>query len=119
MPESSSSDMPESEHPANPVSVTDILLTTLHILHEKAFAYLGLLMHGETGEIREDFQQAKIAIDAMNALLPLIQPHLSDRQKMEITLSVTNAQLNYARKVGQLTREPSSSSSPSSESDSS
>jgi hypothetical protein len=90
-----------------PVRVGDILLTTFTVLHEKAFAYMGLLVHPETGDVREELGQAKLAIEAMNSLLPLIKPFLTDSQNMEVTLAVTNAQLNYARKAGRSEQDES------------
>jgi hypothetical protein len=104
-PEEGTPDKMESKVSENPVPVRDILLTTFTVLHDKAFAFMGLLMHMETGDVREDLNEAKLAIEGMNALLPLIKPHLSEKQLMEVTLAVTNAQLNYARKVGRSEKE--------------
>ncbi|MHA2620219.1 MAG: DUF1844 domain-containing protein [bacterium JZ-2024 1] len=109
-PEIESPESERSKQMQEPVAIADILLTTFTVLHEKAFAYLGLLVHGETGEVRENLEEAKLAIEAMNALLPLIKPRLTESQRMEVTLAVTNAQLNFARKVGSSGGEGASSS---------
>jgi len=80
-----------------PVLVKDILLMTIFSLEGKAWAYLGLTAHPETQKPEKDLNQAKLAIDSIDAIYKILEPSLSDEEKKEIQVSLTNLRLNFVR----------------------
>ncbi len=80
-----------------PVLVKDILLMTIFSLEGKAWAYLGLTAHPETQKPEKDLNQAKLAIDSIDALYKILEPSLTDEEKKDIQVSLTNLRLNFVR----------------------
>ncbi len=80
-----------------PVSTKDILLMTILSLEAKAWAYLGLTTHPETQKPKKDLNEARLAIDAIDALFKLIEPHLKDEEKKDIQVRLTNLRLNFVK----------------------
>lgn len=78
-----------------PLKVRDFLLVSLISLREKAWAYLGALSHEETGEKLVDLKEARLAIDALDAILNLIKTSISDEEKKALELDLANLRLNY------------------------
>jgi len=64
----------------------------------KGWAYLGVISHPETEEIKSDIEQAKLAIDAIERLLELRKNFLSEKEIKEMQLSLSNLKLNYVNK---------------------
>ncbi len=81
-----------------PVLVKDILLMTILSLEGKAWAYLGLIAHPETQKPKEDMNEAKIAIDSIDAIFKIIEPLLSNDERKDIQTRLTNLRLNFVRK---------------------
>jgi hypothetical protein len=88
----------ERELLEEPVPVKDIILMYLYTLEGKAWAYLGLTSHPETGKPKKDLAEAKIAIDAIESLLKIVEIMLSPDEKKEIRVQLTNLRLNFAGK---------------------
>jgi hypothetical protein len=80
-----------------PVLVKDILLMTIFSLEGKAWAYLGLTAHPETQKLEKDLNQARLAIDSIDAIYKILEPSLTDEEKKEIQVSLTNLRLNFVR----------------------
>lgn len=80
-----------------PVPVKDILIMTILSLEGKAWAYLGLIGHPETQKIKKDLNEAKLAIDAIDALFKLIEPLLNNEEKKDIQTRLTNLRLNFVK----------------------
>ncbi len=80
-----------------PVPVKDILFMTILSLEGKAWAYLGLVSHPETQKPKKDMNEAKLAIDAIDALFKIIEPSLSVEEKKDIQVRLANLRLNFAR----------------------
>jgi hypothetical protein len=74
------------------MKVSDLLLSTVTTLAQLAYAKL------EEGT--QDLVQARIAIDAMAALLPLIQDHVPDELTRDLGNVLANLQLAYAQAAG-------------------
>ena len=88
----------EREPLEEPIPVKDIILMYLYTLEGKAWAYLGLTGHPETGKPKKDLAEAKIAIDAIVSLLKIVENMLSPDEKREIQDQLTNLRLNFAGK---------------------
>lgn len=80
-----------------PVPVKDIMIITMLSLEGKAWAYLGLIGHPETKKIKKDLNEAKLAIDAIDALFKLTEPLLSNEEKKDIQTRLTNLRLNFVK----------------------
>ena len=68
--------------------VSDLLLSTITTLAQLAYAKLE--------ESSRDLEQAKVAIDAISVLLPLITPHIPEELVRDLSQLVANLQLAYA-----------------------
>jgi len=79
--------------PENPVPVTDFLVLTSSTLITKAWAYLGLVSHPETGKIKKDLRQAELAIDAIDSISKLLRNFGENTKDLDFQLS--NLRLNY------------------------
>ncbi len=80
-----------------PVEVSDIIVITIANLISKAWAYLGAISHPETGEIKEDTAQAKLAIDAIDNLFVLVKDKMEEKERKEIEISLANLRLNFVK----------------------
>ena len=80
-----------------PIKVKDIAYMTILSLESKAWAYLDLVVHPETQKHQKDTQEAKTAIDAIDALYKAIEAGLSADEKKDIQVRLTNLKLNFAK----------------------
>ncbi|MEO0106739.1 MAG: DUF1844 domain-containing protein [candidate division WOR-3 bacterium] len=80
-----------------PVPIRDILLMTILSLEGKAWAYLGLTSHPETQKPQKDLAEAKLAIDSIDALFKIMEPILSNEEKKDIQIRLTNLRLNFVK----------------------
>jgi hypothetical protein len=74
------------------LKVSDLLLSTLTTLAQIAYAKL------EEGS--RDLEQAQVAIDAIGALLPLIEGHLPEELARDLRRMEGNLKLAYASAAG-------------------
>ncbi len=79
--------------PTRPLPVSDFLMLTSSTLVTKAWAFLGLVSHPETGQIHKDLKQAELAIDALDQILALLKAAGQDIRDFEFQLS--NLRINY------------------------
>lgn len=80
-----------------PVPVKDILIMTILSLEGKAWAYLGLIGHPETKKLKKDMNEARLAIDSIEALFKLMESLLNDEEKKDIQTRLTNLRLNFVK----------------------
>ncbi len=90
-------DQPKEELPKEELKVDELLSLTLVQLISKAWAFLGLVSHPETGKIKRDLEQAKLAIDSIEAIYPLIKDRLGDEERRGVELELTNLRLNFVK----------------------
>jgi hypothetical protein len=88
----------ERELLEEPIPVKDILLMYLYTLEGKAWAYMGLTSHPETGKPKKDLTEAKAAIDTIEALFKIVEEKLTPEEKKELQVQLTNLRLNFAGK---------------------
>lgn len=70
------------------MKVSDLLLSTLFTLSQLAY--------GKLEPSARDLEQARIAIDAMRALMPIVEPALPADTTRDFAQVITNLQLAYA-----------------------
>ncbi|KPK63674.1 hypothetical protein AMJ83_05585 [candidate division WOR_3 bacterium SM23_42] len=80
-----------------PIKVKEIVYMTILSLESKAWAYLDLVAHPETQKHQKDTQEARAAIDAIDALYKVIEADLSTDEKKDIQVRLTNLKLNFAK----------------------
>ncbi len=79
-----------------PLQVSDLLLLTVTQLIQKAWAFLGTIRHPETGTQQQDLNQARLAIDATEALLPLLKgADLPGDTLKDLEFQLANLRINY------------------------
>ena len=84
-----------------PLKVDTMLKVFTGELILKAWAWLGIISHPESEEVKTDLQQAKLAIDSLEKLLELKKDFLNEDEIKEIELSLSNLKLNYVSKVNE------------------
>ena len=80
-----------------PVKIKELIFMTMYTLEGKAWAYLGLTSHPETQKPLKDLTEARLAIDAIDALYKLIEPILELEEKKDIQIRLTNLRLNFTK----------------------
>jgi hypothetical protein len=80
------------------MKVADLLQSTTFTFAQLAFAKLD--------EPTRDLAEARQAIEALRALLPLAEETLSEEVARDLTTTVANLQLVYAEAAGQPKAEP-------------
>ena len=75
------------------LKVSDVLLQTLYTVSSLGWHKLS--------STDRDLEQAKLAIDAIRALLPVLADALPDEVKRDLEHMVANMQLAYAAAVGE------------------
>jgi len=80
-----------------PVKIKELVFMTMYTLEGKAWAYLGLTSHPETQKPLKDLTEARLAIDAIDALYKLIEPILELEEKKDIQIRLTNLRLNFTK----------------------
>ncbi len=79
------------------LKIDDLLAITLVQLISKAWSYLGMVSHPETGRIKRDLDQARLAIDSIEVIYPLIKDRLGEEERRNIELELTNLRLNFVK----------------------
>jgi len=80
-----------------PIKVMDYIYLTLLSLETKAWAYLDLVAHPETQKHKKDLNEARLAIDAIDALYKSVEEQLDSEQKKDVQTRLTNLRLNFAK----------------------
>ena len=75
------------------VKVSDLLTQTLYTVSS--------LGYNRLGEENRDLEQAKLAIEALRAVVPLLQGVVGDDVRRDFEQMVANMQLAYAKAVGE------------------
>lgn len=83
--------------------VKSLLATCISLLAGKAWEAMGLVPDPSTKKIERKLEDAQLAIDAVAALADLVRPRLSDAERREVEVLVSNLRLNF---VEQKTKHP-------------
>ncbi|MBC7286609.1 MAG: DUF1844 domain-containing protein [Armatimonadetes bacterium] len=90
---------PSGQQQLQPTDVYDVLRFTLGLLIEQAWIHLGIRLAPGAAETRTDLPKARVAIDAAMAVYEHLKPAVSEDDRKEIELALTNLRLNFARKA--------------------
>lgn len=78
------------------LSAGDLLQWTIAALAEKAWERLGLVANPVTGKITRDFADARLAIDAIAALMDLLAPRIEPAGYRRLQTLLADLRINYA-----------------------
>jgi len=76
----------------------DALLYSIGIFADLAWIYLGIRANPANGETKADYAQARLAIDAANALVLLTEGRLPAHHVRDLHNLVSSLQLNYVQR---------------------
>lgn len=79
------------------LSVMDRMLMCIDILHQGAWVALGLVADPATGQVEQDLDSARAAIDGVVFLVEKIEPSLDENTRREIRRVVSDLQINFVR----------------------
>ena len=81
------------------VSATDLVKGFLGTLIGKAWESLGLWLNPAVGETRTDLPEARVAIDAAQALFSVVSDRLTEEERREIRRALADLQVNYVERA--------------------
>lgn len=81
------------------LSVYDMVMVMTDQMAAVAWQKLGLQPDMVTGQIEQNLEEAKVAIDITTQLASFIEPRLDDADKREIHTLIRNLRLNYVEKA--------------------
>lgn len=89
----------EAEEPREVPAMTaeDIITMSIGLLQQQAWVNMGLVMNPATKAVTKDMEQAKLAIDAVAALVDLIAPRLEESVQRDLRAMVSDLQINFVQ----------------------
>lgn len=81
------------------MDVFSLLKTSVGLLSNGAWGWLGLSPNPFTGKMERDMAQAKIAIDCVAYLVSQIDSHLEDAERREMQNVVSMLRVNYVQQL--------------------
>ncbi len=86
-----------AEEPPMPLDVYAVLRISIAQLAGTAWQMMGLQPDPFTKEIHKDIPQARIAIDATEALIEKLKPHLQGQEARDYQTLLTDLRLNFVK----------------------
>ncbi len=80
-----------------PVDVYSLLRTFIGMLGAQSWQWMGLVKDPSTGKIEKDLVQAKIAIDAVAALVAQLEGKVSASESAELQGMLSDLRINFVR----------------------
>ena len=89
-----------AEEPQLPeIRVENMLRMTIDMFAEMAWVKLGVRMDRASGETATDLPQARLAIDVISAMVPLIEGRLDPHEVRDAHNLLSSLQLNYVQRA--------------------
>ncbi len=86
------------EKTTKPSKTKDLGFYFLGLLSAKAWQYLGLVVHPETGEMLVDLEEARKSIDLYAVILEKVKKDLEGSELRELEAQLSQLQLNFVEK---------------------
>jgi len=83
------------EGPMPEITAIGILHFATGALSQLAWQHLGLMPSPVTGKVEANLPEARLSIDALAALAPLMNPRMNDANRRDMQSLITNLRLNY------------------------
>jgi uncharacterized protein DUF1844 len=90
---------PDSGSGMPDISVFGVLQFTVGTLSQLAWQGMGLIANSATGKLDLRMAEARMAIDALRALVPVMSPSLDESSRRELQTLLSNLQLNYVEQA--------------------
>lgn len=84
---------------AEPIQVAALVSFFITELSTLAWQRMGLVPD-ITGKIEKDIEQARLAIDCTAALVEKLSPMLSDTERRDLQILISNLRLNFVKQQG-------------------
>jgi len=81
------------------LNVRDRIFMSIDILHQGAWISMGLRADPATGEVQQDLEAARLAIDCVTFLASKIEDALDDATRRELKRVVSDLQMNYVNQT--------------------
>ena len=93
---------PEEETPEGigelpPVDVHSLIAYFIGVLGAQAWQWLGLAKNPVTGQVTQDLEQAKIAIDVIGFLAEQLEPKLTPSEQGDLRALVSDLRINFVQ----------------------
>lgn len=88
----------EQQAPMPDVRVDDILRFSINLFNEQAWIQLGIRANPATGETTADLEQAKLAIDALTALIQLTEGRFDAHEVRDLKNLLAGLQMNFVQR---------------------
>jgi len=85
--------------PTTPVSIYDVIIAMVDQTAALSWQKLGLQPDMLTGQIAQNLEEAKVAIDLTTLLSTFVEPRLDEDDKRELHNLIRNLRLNYVQKA--------------------
>lgn len=82
------------------LTVRDRLLMCIDILQQGAWISLGLISDPATGQIEQDLNQARLAIDSVEFLAGKVEGELDEETRRDLKALVSDLQVNFVQQKG-------------------
>ncbi len=86
--------------PSEPISVFPVLSMVIEQMSSIAWQKLGLQHDPFVGGLHKNLPEARIAIDAVAALIPLLEPSLDESDKRQVQTLLRDLRVNYVNHSG-------------------
>lgn len=87
----------DASMPFPPMDVYALLKTTIGLLSNGAWAWMGLSPSPFSGQMEKDLAQAKVAIDTVALLVNQVDPHLTDEERRDLRNTVSMLRVNFVQ----------------------
>jgi hypothetical protein len=87
------------QSPAPEIRALDVLHYAIGMFNDVAWMKLGIRTNPATGETQADLPDAKLAIDALNALVQLTEGRLDPHEVRDMKNLVASLQMNYVQRM--------------------
>jgi len=88
----------ESEKPAKPLSIYDVLAILIEQISSVSWQKLGLQPDPMTGKIEFDLVEAKVSIDVTASLVQHLESQLDEEDRRRLHSLVRDLRINYVQK---------------------
>jgi hypothetical protein len=87
----------EQEAPLEAVTVLGIVEYCVTLLNAHAWQCMGLVMNPLTGKVEKDLEQARVAIDCVEALFSQVESRLPDAEVKRFRQLLTDLRVNFVQ----------------------
>jgi hypothetical protein len=100
-PENETPEVHEDEGPdlsgLPPVDILSLIRYFMSMLSAQSWQWMGLVKNPATGNIEQDLDQAKTAIDTIAAMVQVLEPKVTQAEKDELQRLLSDLRINFVQ----------------------